>query len=737
MKFLTAFLFLFCFSVFADSASWDVEKAVPKVTVIGEESPQYEAAAEKMRARLVEQLTYWRDRGLTRPPELEGVYIFSEPGEVKVKKVMEVLNPSMSNFMAHFIAQRTALENSEFVRVLKFQVRKIAEKQAAKAKKGKKSWLQIEAADGLIDWLFDYYCLIRYGFAVEGTFAAVTEDGRLVDSKPALFSPGRDNAIYGRFPRIDLSDILLPAQVEDEEAGKIRPQDWVRVSALNAIFRDQSKASSLYSRRIVILPRTTEGTDPSDIETISSVSDPTIDRHENGHHMNSTLARDHQGLHRMLEEIYADYLAQAPTGNPIVGQFFAEASGIVAARLKSRTDLNPDEVRLMRSLERLGERGQLRTFETDKTISTIDRSHIMSNSYDGGDPARGFLWRIRGQLTPEQQLRFDELTIKVIQEVGRVPAVVSRNASYALMVRGFIRSLIKKVETSRQLKKVFAEEGPEIEVAFEMATEHIINNPELLQEIVTSPNQKGKAEAILRRVAAEVVTPDGFNASVEAEMRAGDRIRKKENRSKWVRGFLSLIGLDARARVEADYVLAELFRTYASLAQKEYPELRALIVQEAGVAMNATPKEYQLQDGSLEIVFVKRSWTPAFWLARNKLARILETRAGLREDWEALQAARSSMDPEEFAGYAAVLEERYARNLEGLQEFERTNSLRRLYAPFPLMRMARKAMLTFAKGGSGADAEAPASSDDQPVAAVVSGECSVLLQALVKDRAGA
>ena len=734
MKTIWFFLCAISFSIFAQTANWDVEKAVPPVTVIGEDSPKYEQAAQAMRARLMEQLNYWQARGLTKPPPLEGIYIFSEPGNVQVQEVMELLNPSLPNFLEHFKAQRAAFEGSAIYHLLRGMHEDFVKKQNEKAAAGKKAMVIKASSQEIGETLFDYYCLLRYGFAVEGTYKAVMANQKLVNAKPAIFSPDRDNAIYGRFPRIDLTEILVPLNQSEEGSAdpastksRISLNKLVKMSVLQEMFRDQQRVETLLSRRIVILPRTTEGMAATDSDMLSSVNDPSIDRHENGHHMNSTLARNHQGLNRMLEEIFADYLAQAPTGQPVVGQFFAEASAIAAGRLGERSDLDIHEVRVMKSLEKLGERGYLRTFDTEATIDSINRRHILSNSYDGGDPARGFLWRVRQQLTADQQLRFDELTVKVIQELGHVPSVISGNATMALMIRGLFKTFAAQAMLSRELKKVLEENHKDIERVHAMAREKMLSDPDLLRQIAESVDPTAKQQEILLEIASEIVTPSRFNAEIEAQLRVTERLKEKEEGSK-SGAFWSYLGFGARHRVEADYVLPELFRIYASFAQAEYPEFRPLIIKEAEAAMNAKAVSFTLQDGSQEIVFVRRQWTGASWLAKKRLQKILQARFEMRAKWEELQGQKANIDVEEFADRQSALEQAYGRNLEGLQEFERTNKLRHLYWPFPVTNQIRRAFVGV-KGeltGESADKKSETGTAPPPAASITSA-CAALL----------
>ena len=85
------------------------------------------------------------------------------------------------------------------------------------------------------------------------------------------------------------------------------------------------------SLKIVILPRSTQKT--NDLE-VSTLADFSVSTHEQGHHINHTLAGD-KNLHRIIDEVFADYLAAAPIDNPRIGEFFAKSSGVISERLKN------------------------------------------------------------------------------------------------------------------------------------------------------------------------------------------------------------------------------------------------------------------------------------------------------------------------------------------------------------------------------------------------------------------
>jgi hypothetical protein len=638
--------------------TWDPEHEIPQMVHIGKPSPEEIEFGKQFRAGLVKNITYWRDRGMPDPTDLDGLFHFSSYSDVSVLEIITALNPEIKDIRQHVIDQYDALLKSEFAFVLSRVYEKVQKKEEKKTRKKSARVISVnpDEEDDLVaaierekekaalkennvnDWynaIFDKYASIRYGFSVPHFYKAIVEgltpaamNGQPKSAEKYLFS---DNAFFGRFPRIDLTEGLVPATSNDPK----RKIPWSDSEYLTkGVFRlkdltQRSQNLSFYSRRIVILPRSMEnyGAD------ISSLRDQTVGDHELGHHLNKFLARE-KSLHRLVDEVLADFLAAAATDNPQIGAFFAQASGEVARRIAANSNgkLSDMDKKMIKAFNKIAEKGILRDLSENSDLDTIERFFGLPNDYDAGHPLRNFLWRLDHRSDVERA-QFENLVLNTTEPFAALPKLTSRKADFLLMLRGLLVQLYHHLKVKEELKAMKIDPKDATKKEEEDATE--------------------KAEA---KIGIE-----------EAK-------RSEKARSSWSRN---------RPRVQADYVVPEYLRTMYRTSQVKAPELTSIVREEAEKTTNGSSMKISEGGGVQTLVFVKSSLDRLNLAARMRLWFLLRSMANKRAEFNVLAEKKDHSEEEEKR--MTKLKNSYAKDLEHLGEYERTGSTFRLFFPHPVL----------------------------------------------------
>src|SRR5690606_26918312 len=161
----------------------------------------------------------------------------------------------------------------------------------------------------------------RYGWSVNDLHEAIRQGLTHKQAKELggglSMIPDTDNAFVGQFPKLDLSELLLPA-VDQNPERNVQWNRLINMEALNDIAKDgQIPVTS----RMVFLPRTTQGYNDTEV---SVLKDKPVGYHEFGHQIQASI----QQANRLVNEALADLLAVGFTNDPKIGVFFAEASGV-------------------------------------------------------------------------------------------------------------------------------------------------------------------------------------------------------------------------------------------------------------------------------------------------------------------------------------------------------------------------------------------------------------------------
>ncbi len=642
---------LFTLPVFAapKGEDWNVEHEIPEFTLVGEVSDAERVLAKSLRQELLENLTYWKNHGLPNPPDLTGIYYMSNFQTMTVEDLIKAFNPNLPNVKEHIFAQYEHFKRSKLWSVIKYFEGVIKGGSASSKKKSKKTeTAEVEKpvaapaetpAEGAKDakaekkldfaqMFFSQYVKLRYGFSTPDVIEDLT-NGRKYSEVADAKSEMVDNAFYAQTLRMDLTDVL-PLASEKDVAGQV---DWNALIDTKKFMKIQKTTE--ITPRIVILPRSTQGANDMSVTTLA---DSTVTTHELGHHIITTMG-EKRPVHRMIHEVFADYLAAAPTNDPKIGEFFAQASGTIAERLKGGAK-EEREIELVRAFERLAEKEVLRDMAEFSNIDTLDRSYRIANEYDGGNPLRKMMWELRKERQAKGDVEaLDEIVLDSLRDFSFLPSVMSTRTSLWLMVRSLItsgHSYLKLWNLKRKVTKALPaaiEFTPAENVAFK--------------------------ETISKEI-----------AKLEA--------KKRSSRIFWQR-----LGMGKREAISADYVLPEFLRVMYRRAQAESPELAANLRSRAEQLMNSKSILVQTKSGTEELVFTRSRLDKMNLVARLKVKSILSRLEIIRPEITALTAAAES--DEAVTPKLEKAKSTYARLLEGLQEYERTGSTFKLFWPHPFM----------------------------------------------------
>lgn len=651
MKAFLSFVFAFALtsSTFGadDSKDWDPKTRLPEWTFVGKVSEREKALAQTMREKMIGELQFWKDHGLESPPVINDlIYIPTYEG-MGVADFFKLLHNKRGDIIDYILAQYDYYTRSSVYVKLKYMGEKLGAKSDQKV-----AILNMKAQE-ILNRLFDRYVMLRYGFSAEDIIPHLLENTpmEVLAQKPII--PMKDNAFYGRVLPIEIQDLVKPMTEAEMEAfkAKVAAADTNIVSKaklyseiLGSVFAEMNGKNILNllkirkpTRRIVILPRTTQGRD--DVE-VSTLCDPSVVMHEKAHNINSLLTGNGH-MASCVDEALADFLAALPEENPRIGEFFVKASGVIASRLADSRD--PDEVDFAEKMAMLAKKKFLRDLSEPYDIDDLERENLLANEHEAGNPLRKVLWSLSSNPTIRPEL--NSILFKVVSEFTSLPAVVTSRTQAALLFRQ-IRTQGKLRSEQEKVAKRLAAEAPQ------MSKREI----ELAAAKIAKLNMKEKeAQAIVNR-----------------------------HTTRWY-------ATSDREAIEADYALPEFFRVLYRHALKVSPHFALQVQQEAEVAMNSKAVVIKAESGKEYLVFLKNARSLFDKLMTPRLQEIIDTLDATRTE---LATLADKPDAKKDRTIALAL---YERSIESLLEYERTGKFFALYAPHPIVGPTEKLLSFLAK----------------------------------------
>jgi hypothetical protein len=692
-----AFIFLILLfsnlSVFAHD--WNPEDEIPEVTHIGSVTAEAREQADLMRADLVKQLRYWKEIGLPNPPDLEAVIHLGDVEHVRLTDIVAQLNPSIQNIKAHVAEQYRALQKSELAYALSDLVQMI-----------NKSFNKNIIAEELLDAFFDRYAFFRYGFSVNNFAYRIAKNSPMSECDIGSFTVFQDNAYYGRFPKINLNEILFP--LSDDVKG--RAINLLKIINDKKFQELNENPTGVFSRRLVFLPRSTQSKTDWNLLTIRDLS---VSRHELGHHLSATYRGDLKPVHLLTEEVIADYIASAVSEDPKIGEFFAKASGEIAKRFKNEKDRDLDSFKREFVFERMGQKGLLRDLSQATSLDQVDRNIIIANPYDAGHPLRYFLWTLRHS-SGVDKAKIDQVLMKALQENSLLPFAISPRASFAIHFRSGLRQLLDKFQVwvlsfkEKQLPKDVRNKLLQEAEEITQRNFHKNMSPEIERDLRDMERDPAAKKRLVKAYNGSI--KKAFNKLENAwlednldpeklfsiEKNWALKKRNREEALKLLQVKKALAGNPRRKPISSDYVIPEFLRSFFRVALREYPELEGLILENASKITNSKAQIVVLANGDKEIVFIPNHLLS--FMAISKLKKHLEKLAVLRKDLSLLDAEIDKIKGDDsreetkksYLKVKAQLNANYANSLDRILEYERTGSLRRLSLPFLRQRVAQK-----------------------------------------------
>jgi hypothetical protein len=613
------------------STDWDPRNSVPQIQTLGRVSPREQQAVVALRDHLVSQLSYWKKDGYPLPPPLDEILYFPDYNFPLVD-LLQHLNPRTPDVVKHLMAQNQIFKASLLYRGVTAWEKKLKKPEGAFTGK-----------------IFDYFCMLRYGFYVPNMVDALAKKLSVADAIKDAQSPMpyTDNAFfYKTVDGLDLGKILKPddGKLSDQEltSGKGAGELMQSVDMQAFGKMQTTNDEKLVERRIIILPRKTQGYDDMEMSTLSG---PDVIGHEFGHHMNSGLAGPNS-LPRSTDEMGADYLTASAFDNPLIGKKFAEASKTEADRLNK--DGDPNDRLMALAYENIADQGVLRDLSQYFDNDTVPQSFQVTDDYTAGHPVRSFMWRMR-QSSGDKKDAFESIFLQTLSEFAKVPAVQSPYARFNMTLRGYVLNIKRFVLTLHLRNKVAS-------------------------EVAAGKLSKEDGEIKLAQLKME------FFSKAEARMAK-------------VRVFMDRVGMGSRPVAPQHYVNGEYFRTMYRVAQTHDPELAALVRKEAEVAMHSNSMIVKTSSGIDEIVFVRTELgklNPAVVL---KVKKNMNEIAKLRGEIQLLSSANldETKDPASVVRLQNAVSQ-YVKRMDQIQEFERTNAVRKLYVAHPVLASASWAL---------------------------------------------
>jgi hypothetical protein len=743
--------------------NWNPEDVIPELQHVGPATDEDRAVGRAFRDGLVRNLDFWRRQGLSEPPAIEGLFHFSDQDEITVQEMLQQLNPDLPDVLLHMQQQYDALLGSEFavlVRGLESRghLARLA-LQAVKRGLGRgdsgpsflkplkglrsiEAWTELPPSpkpldarawyrpeSHLLDEFFDFYCQLRYGFAVPDTRLAILAGYRLneVMRLSEGDEPEFDNAYYARFYRLDMRDLLYPARSQDTD----RPIEWARVVNMASLRSLEYDASVGFARRMVILPRTTQKAGDT---VVTTLRDQTVGDHELGHHINHSLA-DGRGLHRLVDEVMADYLSAAASDNPIIGGFFARASAEISRRLKAEDPSGEDEY-MAQAFDQMAAQGHLRDMSGVYDLNSLQRVFFQEDDYSAGNPLRKMLWSIRQQ-AGDQRDDFDRLALKAVRHFSHLPATTSPYSWAKLHLHTFfsqaylawrvnvktqrylrsmpeIEDILARVKADPQMVK-FAQERVDLEME-ERETNGDYRS--MTEEEADARRAKERAEALQETfdyLAMSLLSSLAHDKRQQAARDVLSGYAELEERISGLRRFLQKwVGFRfGKSPMSAEYVSSQFARVlYAEARRAGHDRLSRLVRQEAEKALQSGSIVVRTFDGTDTLVFASginrfnplvRGLLEQALSGKERLERELMVRSHLERrisrvaeipdgayDWLSDVATAKTRD----------LLPSYWIHLDKLQEFERTGRFFSLLSPHFWIRTGEWAFDIYARSAS-------------------------------------
>lgn len=716
------------FGSFPVDPSWHPEKEIPNPVFVGPSSEIERQMAAQVRNGLIQSLIFWQQHGLPNPPDVEGFYIVTDVRDLQVEQVLALFNPDIPNIKEHL--------NREYSHLFRSRLVAFATKIGARIMNVSQPIKLANLKTSIASFLFDKYASNRYLFSVPNILSSVNDgltvrEAILKKEKEVPTYPMQDNAFYGRFLRFDLHEILPLAEAADlqtydklledaekeileealpresssekltnensekKEVSKIRTMKaavgvgltYVAKNLTHLVdfstFQKLMKQNHRRSPRIVILPRSEQETLGS---RISTLGDASVSKHELGHHIAHTI---HDSIHRLIDEVMADYLAAAPEQDPKIGEFFAKSSGDIAKALLTKEARTHENYLMGRAFAKLAERGLLRDLSDETNIDQLNRKYQIANDYDAGDPLRTFLWKLRFESQLPADV-VDRMVIQVMGELDKLPMLMSSRTSLLLQARGVISTIreswmqmrqkshliswikeVQKEEIDQLAEKLYLEKIAIIEKSFGgLQTKNLKRELKKLAAAARQEAQKSYLESQMSLI----------DATAKGVVTA--HLSEREDKSTARRLFWRKFGFGARPAIQADYVIPEFLRAMYRVAALQGPEAQALVQKYAEFAMNSSSVIVAAKGSPAELVFMKSSLVKLNPVARIRLNQIIANLAKLRS--EHIQTTLAQQDTSDQSEILKVYNRLYGAQLERLQEFERTGSVYRLFSAHPV-----------------------------------------------------
>ncbi|MCC6277995.1 MAG: hypothetical protein IT289_08785 [Oligoflexia bacterium] len=681
MKLILAIaLILLCFSNPAKTQTndWDPKKEIPPVTVIGQGSAQEGRLAQHVELELERTLEYWRKMGLPNPPDLEGVFYIPNYKDIRVLEFVTILNPSIVDVRGFVNQQREHFERS----YLRAFLDVLAPKLRADSRE-------------LALFVFDQYLQIRLGVQMPMLSDALRLNPTVQEllQMTGTLGSNLDNAYFAAFPKVNLTDIL-PIKTDDKPVSLLNPSDLNKIVYIERVgsMRELPK-----TRRIVILPRFTQADGDMKLTTLN---DPSVLIHEEGHHMVDTMANERE-IHRSLNEVLADYFAYIMLENPRIGEFFAKASGEIAGRLSKNPSVR-DQIAAFQ-LEGLATQGFIRDISEEANMLGLARRTYDGGDYDNGHPLRRMMYGVHQRLKSQNPALIDELNkivVRTVTEVANLPEIISTRQGTTIWVHNiwrFIASWAAEKVAIRRLQDPKQVESLEIVKRLnEMPTVTKPTAPEADSAEVaelkklrpkTLPSFMGSDESSVKKVDGGLVSSlPGFITQEDAMALAGflvDQMKARvekgwEQKARGIRKAMRPFGWDRSLALDVDFVIPEYIRALYRQAAKVDPSIAQAIRAEAEHILGSPTVLVDTGLGFSELFFLKSSADKINFVARGQAKRLFSRMASIRKELE---------NPNLNDKQREKLITDYGWALDKIQQYERTGATFRIFAGHPFLQV--------------------------------------------------
>ncbi len=405
MKIITAAFFFFSSFVFAQQApnDWIPEDQIPKKIkyIGGEPNAELLAQGKKIVGELVQLLHYVKEHGdLPDPPDLGNFLHFISYKSVTLGDVYNEVGKA-SGYKApvkEILAEWRWLNSSKFAQYVEQTLGQLSPAQRGNVTK-----------DQYLSYLFDQYLQMKMGFAVKNSAKALLEEGFVGQYEQYPNSSFiQDNAFFVPLPVASLKEVLDEHVKRSVTLGRVSPE---KLFDLQYFFHLMQEAP-VYTSLIVTSPRTFA--DKINIDDPEEYASTDVSLHEYGHQVNHWLNK-YTG--RTVNEVYADYIAWAVTGDPKIGEYFVAVGGKIADIYLSQSDIGPNETLTALAMQRMAKKGHLRDFEDYIRMIDLSRNISLENAYSSGNPIRTFL----GELGTGLSVDFDRFSGLQFQVIKRLP----------------------------------------------------------------------------------------------------------------------------------------------------------------------------------------------------------------------------------------------------------------------------------------------------------------------------